>query len=59
MQHDSIDNRERRLADLIKALLSESERANFAVGYSFLSGFKVIAAALEPRGHLQSRLSHA
>lgn len=47
MQHDIIDNRERRLADSIKPLLSESERAKFEVGYFFISGFKVIAAELE------------
>ena len=47
MQHDIIDNRDRKLADSIKPLLSESERAKFAVGYFFISGFKVIAAELE------------
>ncbi len=47
MQHDIIDNRTRKLADCIRPLLGESERAKFAVGYFFLSGFKLISAELE------------
>jgi hypothetical protein len=47
MQHDIIDNRSRKLADCIRPLLAESERAKFAVGYFFLSGFKLIHAELE------------
>jgi hypothetical protein len=47
MQHDIIDNRERKLAASVKPLLSESERAKFAVGYFFISGFKFIADELE------------
>jgi hypothetical protein len=43
MQHDIIDNRERKLAASVKPLLSESERAKFAVGYFFISGFKFVA----------------
>jgi superfamily II DNA/RNA helicase len=35
MQHDIIDNRERKLAASVKPLLSESEKAKFAVGYFF------------------------
>ena len=47
MQHDIIDNRERKLAASVKPLLSESEKAKFAVGYFFISGFKFIADELE------------
>jgi len=47
MRHDIIDNRERKLAASIKPLLAESERAKFAVGYFFISGFKLVADELE------------
>jgi hypothetical protein len=47
MQHDIIDNRERKLAASIKPLLGESERAKFAVSYFFISGFKLVADELE------------
>ena len=47
MQHDIIDNRERKLAASVKPLLAESERAKFAVGFFFISGFKFIADELE------------
>ena len=53
MQHDIIDNRERKLAASVKPLLSESERARFAVGYFFISGFKFIADELEKLTELQ------
>jgi hypothetical protein len=54
MQHDIIDNRERRLVECIKPLLSESERAKFAVGYFCVSGFKAIAAELAGLAELRS-----
>jgi len=47
MPHDIIDNRESHLADAVRPLLDQSERAHFAVGYFFLSGFKAIASELE------------
>src|SRR5213082_1566797 len=47
MQHDIIDNRERKLAASVKPLLAESERAKFAVVFFFISGFKFIADELE------------
>ena len=47
MPHDIIDNREEKLADHIGRLLDNAERAKFAVGYFFLSGFKEIRAHLE------------
>lgn len=53
VQHDIIDNRERELADSIKPLLSESERAKFAVGYFFISGFKLVAPELERLAELR------
>ncbi len=53
MQHDIIDNRERKLAGSVKPLLSESERAKFAVGYFFISGFKLIAPELENLAELR------
>ena len=42
MPHDIIDNQEQKLSDHIGRLLDNSERAKFAVGYFFLSGFKAI-----------------
>ncbi len=42
MPHDIIDNREEKLAEHIGRLLDNAERAKFAVGYFFLSGFKAI-----------------
>ena len=53
MQHDIIDNHERKLAASVKPLLSESERAKFAVGYFFISGFKFIADELEKISELK------
>ncbi|HEY6154639.1 MAG TPA: helicase-related protein [Candidatus Udaeobacter sp.] len=53
MPHDIIDNRERKLAASVKPLLSESEKAKFAVGYFFISGFKFIADELEKISELK------
>jgi superfamily II DNA/RNA helicase len=53
MQHDIIDNRERKLAASVKPLLSESDKAKFAVGYFFISGFKFIADELEKVSELR------
>src|SRR5271157_5120197 len=41
--HDIIDNRNEKLVDHIKRILSSTERARFAVGYFFLSGLTAIA----------------
>jgi len=38
--HDIIDNRNEKLVDHINRVLPSSERAKFAVGYFFLSGFE-------------------
>ena len=43
---DIIDNRTRQLAEEIASRLSASQRAHFAVGYFFLSGFEAIAPHL-------------
>ena len=47
MPHDIIDNQEEKLIDHIRILLDNAERAKFAVGYFFLSGFKAIREHLE------------
>jgi len=44
--HDIIDNRNEKLVDHIKRILSSTERARFAVGYFFLSGLESIAKPL-------------
>lgn len=46
MAHDIIDNRNEKLADHIKRILSSTESARFAVGYFFLSGFTSIEKEL-------------
>lgn len=44
--HDIIDNRDEKLVDHIKQILSSSDAAKFAVGYFFLSGLEAVAAEL-------------
>ena len=44
--HDIIDNRNEKLVDHIKRILSSTDRARFAVGYFFLSGLTAIAERL-------------
>jgi len=44
--HDIIDNRNEKLVDHIKRILSSTEAARFAVGYFFLSGLTSIAERL-------------
>ena len=51
--HDIIDNREEKLSEHIGSLLDNAERAKFAVGYFFLSGFKEIQDHLEKVGELR------
>ena len=46
MNHDIIDNRNVKLADTIRQMLDSTERARFAVGYFFLSGFEAIREKL-------------
>ncbi|HEX9745204.1 MAG TPA: hypothetical protein VGB30_07235 [bacterium] len=53
MPHDIIDNQKQKLADHIGQLLDNSERAKFAVGYFFLSGFKAIKDNLDNVGELR------
>lgn len=40
MTHDIIDNRNEKLSNHVRKILSSTERAKFAVGYLFLSGLK-------------------
>ncbi len=47
MPQDIIDNRNEKLIDNVNLILDETERARFAVGYFFLSGFTGIAEALQ------------
>lgn len=49
MPTDIIDNRERKLSDLLCQLLPDANEAHFASGYFFLSGFQQVAGHL---GHL-------
>ncbi len=47
MPHDIIDNRHEKLLEHVNLILDETERARFAVGYFFLSGFEGIAEPLQ------------
>ena len=47
MKHDIIDNRNEKLIEHVHLNLDSAERARFAVGYFFLSGFTSIAKELE------------
>ncbi len=47
MQHDIIDNRNEKLVEHINVILDSTEKARFAVGYFFLSGFQSIAKELQ------------
>ena len=40
--HDIIDNRSEKLRDHINSILQSTEKAKFAVGYFFLSGFEAV-----------------
>lgn len=45
--HNIIDNRSEKLSDHINTILQGTERAKFAVGYFFLSGFETIKDRLK------------
>jgi superfamily II DNA or RNA helicase len=47
MPHDIIDNRNEKLVEHINLLLDSTEKARFAVGYFFLSGFQSIFEELQ------------
>ena len=47
MTHDIIDNRNEKLIDHVNLILDSTDRARFAVGYFFLSGFTSIAKELQ------------
>jgi len=50
---DIIDNRTRHLAEEIASRLAVSQRAHFAVGYFFLSGFEALAPHLSELSELR------
>lgn len=50
MPTDIIDNRDRKLRELLCELLPDAQEAHFASGYFYLSGFQQVAGHL---GHLQ------
>jgi superfamily II DNA or RNA helicase/HKD family nuclease len=45
--HDIIDNRDDKLVDHINSILKSTEKAKFAVGYFFLSGFEAVQKYLK------------
>ncbi len=45
--HDIIDNRDEKLIDHINSILKSTEKAKFAVGYFFLSGFETLQKYLK------------
>lgn len=47
MANDIIDNRNEKLVDNVNLILDSTDRARFAVGYFFLSGFTSIAKELQ------------
>lgn len=47
MANDIIDNRNEKLVDNVNLVLDSTDRARFAVGYFFLSGFTSIAKELQ------------
>ena len=47
MTHDIIDNRNEKLVEHINLILDSTDRARFAVGYFFLTGFTSIAKELQ------------
>lgn len=47
MKHDIIDNRNEKLVEHINLILDSTDRARFAVGYFFLTGFTSIAKELQ------------
>ena len=53
MPHDIIDNRNEKLVEHINLLLDSTEKARFAVGYFFLSGFQSIVGELQSVNELR------
>lgn len=45
--HDVIDNRNEKLVDHILSILPSAQKAKFAVGYFFLSGFEALNSSLD------------
>lgn len=52
-QHDIIDNRNEKLIEHILRILPSCERARFAVGYFFLSGFEPLKKQLNEVGEIR------
>jgi hypothetical protein len=57
--HDIIDNRNEKLLDHIKKILSSTECARFPVGYFFLSGLTSIAEKLSGVNELRLLIGNA
>lgn len=53
MAHDIIDNRNEKLVEHINLILDSTDRARFAVGYFFLTGFTSIAKELQNLAELR------
>jgi len=45
--HDIVDNRERKLVDVVNQILTSTHTARFAVGYFFVSGLEAIGDRLD------------
>ena len=59
MLHDIIDNRNEKLVEHINLILDSTEKARFAVGYFFLSGFQSIAEELKGVKELRLLIGNA
>ena len=59
MLHDIIDNRNEKLVEHINLILDSTEKARFAVGYFFLSGFQSIAEELKDVKELRLLIGNA
>ena len=53
MTHDIIDNRNEKLIEHVNLILDSTDRARFAVGYFFLTGFTSIANELQNLSELR------
>ena len=53
MTHDIIDNRNEKLIEHVNLILDSTDRARFAVGYFFLTGFTSIASELQNLSELR------
>ena len=58
MTHDIIDNRNEKLIEHVNLILDSTDRARFAVGYFFLTGFTSIANELQNLTELRLLISN-